>query len=348
MLNILRKNAESWIIKLLLGLIIVVFILFFGSSALVGPGQNEAIVAKINGQTLTQKQARGFVRMVKDLNPLYKNLPASYDEQLRQSAIASLIELKLVEQEATKLGLNVHDEELSQTIKQDPATDASPPPFMMLKDPSLWQEGKFDVSRYNEWFRPAYLSVYGSEFEDWVRINLINKKFRELFKNALFVSDHETLSLWRGRQTKVKFKKLTIGSNADNAKQLADELWPQFKKNQLTKKIVEEKKLQESETPWITLASAAELFDGEFDVDQVAELFSLNIKSPFPKAPIVTSGKIYFFKLLDREEPKNGDEQMGPDEKNRLANELSDHFYERWYQATTATANIKIQDPASN
>ena len=106
MLDVLRKRKRSWIIIFLLGLIIVVFIAFYGGNKFHDPALQD--IAEVNGEVITQrefvlhyqKELERYREMFKgSLTPeLEKNL------NLRGSLLEQLIEKRLILQEARNLG----------------------------------------------------------------------------------------------------------------------------------------------------------------------------------------------------------------------------------------------------
>ena len=54
MLDFLRKRKRSWVVTFLLGLVVVVFVLFYGGRYAREPGTEK--VAEINGETISQSE----------------------------------------------------------------------------------------------------------------------------------------------------------------------------------------------------------------------------------------------------------------------------------------------------
>ena len=115
MLDFLRKRKRSWTIFLIVGVISFVFILYFGSSSLVedptlGP------VAKVNGEAINSSELNTLVARALRSNPRRQRL----DElNLRLALLQDLIQTRLLLQEARRLGLEVTDKELTNTIAQN-------------------------------------------------------------------------------------------------------------------------------------------------------------------------------------------------------------------------------------
>lgn len=372
MLSILRKKASSWITKIILGTIAIVFIFFFGSSTLRSPQQGKQVLAEVNGYNITDGMVTGMVRLQKDTNPVYKNLPESFEPHLRQSILNNLINGLIAQTEALKLGFRVSNREISDVIK---------------KTPSLWKDGKFNAEFYHDRFRPWYSNNYGMDFEEGIRRDLLLEKIRNVFTDALALSDKEIENQFILENTKIKVNRIEIDPAKlaedyiptneevqtklqsqgeklqvqDNLKEkarivqelkkevgmkkaeaLAKELWPFFITNQSLKKQLEEHNLSEREIPLTSLAHVESLFGGSFDTQATITLFGLSTNNPFPEAPLKVGGKIYFFKLLAKESPsldKLGD--LKKQKKEEWAAKLARRFYGQWLQKAKNKAKIK-------
>ena len=107
MLDILRKKKRSWIITILLGLIIIVFIAFYGGSKPRG-GPTQDIV-EINGEVVSQSEfAAEYARAVERYRELFKGsvTPELLKTlNLKGTLLEEIIETRLVLQEARRLGL---------------------------------------------------------------------------------------------------------------------------------------------------------------------------------------------------------------------------------------------------
>ena len=117
MLDLMRKHARNWIMKVLLGIIIVVFIFYFGS---IGRSRQADIVATVDGKTIA------YV----DLQKEYQNLSQFYRQRLggmltdemlkglnlKQQALDNLIQQAIILQKAKELDVKVTDEEVQASI----------------------------------------------------------------------------------------------------------------------------------------------------------------------------------------------------------------------------------------
>jgi peptidyl-prolyl cis-trans isomerase D len=104
----MRKHAQSWIIKFLIGIIVVVFVLYFGYSFNSDDGIK---VAEVNGEAIGRVEyEKAYNDMLTSFQNQYKSfwndkLVEAFD--LKNRALEGLIEQQLISQEAEKLGLTV-------------------------------------------------------------------------------------------------------------------------------------------------------------------------------------------------------------------------------------------------
>ncbi|WP_436858843.1 peptidylprolyl isomerase [Citrobacter tructae] len=139
MMDSLRTAANSLVLKIIFGIIIVSFILTGVSGYLIGGGKNYA--AKINGQEISRGQFENAFnsernRMQQQLGEQFSELAANegYMKTLRQQTLNRLIDEALLDQYAHELKLGISDEQVKQAIFSTPAFQV---------------DGKFDNNRYN-------------------------------------------------------------------------------------------------------------------------------------------------------------------------------------------------------
>ena len=139
MMDSLRTAANSLVLKIIFGIIIVSFILTGVSSYLIGGGANYA--AKVNGQEISRGQFENAFagernRMQQQLGDQFSELAANegYMKTLRQQTLNRLIDEALLDQYSRELKLNISDDQIKQAIFATPAFQV---------------DGKFDNNRYN-------------------------------------------------------------------------------------------------------------------------------------------------------------------------------------------------------
>lgn len=138
MMDNLRTAANSVVLKIIFGIIIVSFILTGVSGYLIGGNNNYA--AKVNGQEIGRGQFESAVasernRQQQQLGDQFSELAAneSYMKAMRQQVLSRMIDEALLDQYAKNLGLGISDEQIKQAI---------------FKEPAFQNNGKFDNARY--------------------------------------------------------------------------------------------------------------------------------------------------------------------------------------------------------
>ena len=139
MMDNLRTAANSLVIKIIFGIIIVSFILTGVSGYLIGGSANYA--AKVNGQEISRGQFENAFnsernRMQQQLGDQFSELAANegYMKTLRQQVLNRLVDEALLDQYSRELKLSISDEQVKQAIFSTPAFQV---------------DGKFDNNRYN-------------------------------------------------------------------------------------------------------------------------------------------------------------------------------------------------------
>jgi peptidyl-prolyl cis-trans isomerase D len=138
MMDNLRAASNHVVLKILLGLIILSFVLTGVGGYLTGGGGDYA--AKVNGQEISRAQLDNAFnnernRQQQLLGDRFSQLAGNegYMQQMRQQALAQLIDELLLDQYAKKLKLAIGDDQIKQAIFNQPAFQTN---------------GKFDNAKY--------------------------------------------------------------------------------------------------------------------------------------------------------------------------------------------------------
>ncbi|MEB6380523.1 peptidylprolyl isomerase [Leclercia adecarboxylata] len=138
MMDSLRTAANSLVLKIIFGIIIVSFILTGVSGYLIGGSANYA--AKVNDQEISRGQFENAFagernRMQQQLGDRFSELAANegYMKNLRQQTLNRLIDEALLDQYARDLGLSISDDQVKKAI---------------FATPAFQNDGKFDNTRY--------------------------------------------------------------------------------------------------------------------------------------------------------------------------------------------------------
>lgn len=341
MLEILRKNASSWITKVLLLLIIVVFIFFFGWTKGSKNGSDQGgVVAEVNGEKINQEElARLVQNQMEAYQQMYQDkLPDELVSQFQKMSLQSLIEDRIVRSEAEKMGLRVSDEEISRDIKNNP---------------NLKVKGIFDAEQYKNVFRPWFLNHNGIDYEEYLRREQLKDKFRALFSKGIVVSDNEVKNHYTFDNTKLALQIVAIRSetlakepkDSKSAETLAAGLWPSFVKGQVSP-LLKKYNLKSRDIPLTPLSQSTTFFPGEDDTDAAFKtIMSLTREKPYPSSPIQIGSSYYLVKLTARADPDlNEFEKNKIAERTKVEKEFAERFYELWYQRALTKAKIKIHE----
>jgi peptidyl-prolyl cis-trans isomerase D len=194
MLDFMRRHAQSWMIKVALGAVVVVFI-FWG---IWNPREaRERYLVKIGNRAISIAEAKNY----------YQNLRESYQARfgenfneemakkigLKERAVKDLINRVLLLQEALRLGLRVGPEEVQASIEQYPA---------------FQKDGTFDRAIYLRALQRARMTA--KEFEAGQRQNLLISKVQGVVVSSAKVSDREVLDSYRHTFEKVNLDVLSL------------------------------------------------------------------------------------------------------------------------------------------
>lgn len=161
MLDLLRQGAQSWMIKILFGIIIAVFVLAFGMNRV--QHDRGSTVATVNGEPILFSQFQDYLQ--RNLEMIRAQNPGISSEMLAQMGfkrqiLEQMVTESLLLQKAAELGVTVSKEELAREIHLIPA---------------FQNEAKtFDPAVYQNVLRANHLSPGGFE-SDFMRGMLMTK-----------------------------------------------------------------------------------------------------------------------------------------------------------------------------
>ena len=195
MLNAMRKHAYSWGIRIILGLIVVVFA-FWG----VGSGFFNQVhpVATVDGNKIladeVQRQADVMRRSFQNMyGPQAVELLKHIN--IREQALEQIINQRLVDREANRLGLRVSNEDLRRTIADERAFQVG---------------GQFDVQTYEAVLGENNLTP--AEFESLRRIELTMKLLRDMVTQAVVLSDAQARQAYDQRNEQIAVGYIQVAS----------------------------------------------------------------------------------------------------------------------------------------
>jgi len=175
MLDFLRQRAGSWMVKALLGAIIVVFV-FWGVGTF--RTRQADILAKVNGEVITFTAYRSlYAQRMEQLQRMFRGqLTDEILKQLNvpQQVFEELVKRVLLAQVAEEMGIRVSPDEVRLTISRLPAFQSN---------------GKFDPRRYQLLLRELRLTP--RDFEEQVRAQILEAKVRRLFTSPIRATENE-------------------------------------------------------------------------------------------------------------------------------------------------------------
>ncbi len=229
MLRLMRDYATSWMIKFILGAIVLVFI-FWGVGSF--DAGNAGKVAVVNDHVITVEEYR------EAYNNLVERMRASFGDSLnddmlkalnvRRQALDQLINEALLVQQAESLGFRVTDDELASAIRNIPA---------------FQRAGVFDARLYQNVLGRYRMSP--EEFEMAQRRAMLSDKVRTLVTDTVQVSDDESLTWykWQNAEVSLDFVHFSPAFYKD-VKASDEEVKDRFDKNPEAYKTQEEVKVR--------------------------------------------------------------------------------------------------------
>ena len=187
MLNVMRKHAGSWMIKVILFAIVIVFV-FWGVGSF--RSQRASKVATVNDQVITVTEYRQAYNNL--IEQYRQRFGASLDDnmiemlQIKRQAIDQLINRALLLQVAENLNLSVSDAEVSNSI-----TSAA----------VFQNNGVFNARRYRSILAQYHLTP--EEFEAEQKQVLLGEKLTRVVTGAAKVSDPEARQWYDWQNTTV-------------------------------------------------------------------------------------------------------------------------------------------------
>ena len=197
MLRYLRENTGNWIIKIFLGIIVVVFV-FLGVGSF-GSKRNDSI-ATINDESITIKEFQQEYKIIVDQmrSRFGKNLNDDILKALnvKQQALDSLIERKLILAQADKLEIIVTKKELQESL-------------FSIK--AFQKNGIFNLDQYK---KVLSLNSLNPEIFEYNQLNSMRQqKVKDLVLSTVNVSDLEARDWYVFKNTKTAVDYLVFDPN---------------------------------------------------------------------------------------------------------------------------------------
>ena len=175
MLSTIRKSTGSWLIKFILGIIVIVFV-FWGVGSF--RSQRLNVLTKVNGEDILMESYRlAHANMLDSYKQMFGGqIPEGFLDRIdiKQQVLNGLINETLIRQAAGEMGILVSDKEVQNII---------------LDIPAFEHNGVFDQGLYERSLRGARLTPV--VFEAQVRQRLLTDKLKALLGSGLAVTEAE-------------------------------------------------------------------------------------------------------------------------------------------------------------
>jgi peptidyl-prolyl cis-trans isomerase D len=198
MLDLMRRHARNWLMKVILGIIIIVFIFYFGS---MGGRQRAERIAIIDGKPIVYAD---FQREYQKLADMYRQRFGQVltDEMLKslnlkQQALDNLVNQAIVLRKAKEMNVEVTDEDVKA---------------MILAYKGFQQNDAFNQRIYEQTLRMNKMTP--DEFEEIQRKTLIMLRVEDLIRDTVKVSDQEVNEIYRMQNEKIDLDFIQISPKA--------------------------------------------------------------------------------------------------------------------------------------
>jgi peptidyl-prolyl cis-trans isomerase D len=230
MLRFFRKHARGWFMIAIIGIIIIVFVLYFGSSR----GNRAA-----NAIAIVDKRMISEAEFHNEYEKLLENTQQRLGSKLtpemlkkmdlKRQAYDNLLNRQVIIAKAADLKIQVSDEELRN---------------ILLSVPALQTNGIFDERKYQQILRYNRLSA--EDFEALQKADMITNKIGMIVREGIKISDQEIYDLYALQNQKINVSFVQI-SGKDIKNKIAPtqaELEDYLKRNSNLFRIAEQIKIK--------------------------------------------------------------------------------------------------------
>jgi peptidyl-prolyl cis-trans isomerase D len=217
MLDIMRKHARNWLMKVILGIIIIVFVFYFGSMR----GRQQAeLIAVLDGKPIVYVD---FRKAYEDLLDMYRERTGrALTEELiksldvKRQAFNNLINQEVLLKKAEDMKIRVSNDDIKNAI---------------LSYPAFQRNGVFDNRIYEQTLRANRMTP--EQFEEIQRKMMLTSQVESLIQDGIHVSDEEALDFYRLQNQKLDLDYIQISpaSYATRIKPSRDEMESFLKAN---------------------------------------------------------------------------------------------------------------------
>lgn len=230
MLKFFRKHARGWFMLVFMGIIIFVFVLYFGTDRSM---QTANALAVVDGYVVTESEYYNeYSKMTDMIRAQYgAALTADMLKQmdLKKIAYNNLINRQVIIARAKDMKMQVSDDELRQ---------------MIMAMPALQTNGKFDNDKYKQLLR--FNRMTAEDFEAGQKVSLAAGKIETIILEGIKVSDQEVLDLYTLQNQKINLGFMAVAGSdvAGKINPTASDLENYLKHNGNAFRVSEQAKIQ--------------------------------------------------------------------------------------------------------
>lgn len=197
MLKFFRKYARGWFMTAVIGIIIFVFVLYFGSSR---GGRHANVIAKVDKKLISDGEFYKEYERMLDIARLRfgAELTPEMIKQmnLKQAAFDNLLNRQIIIAKADDLKIQVSEDELRSSI---------------VSLPMLQTNGVFDERKYQQILR--YNRMTPEEFETLQKADLTAKKIESLIRDGIKISPQEIYDFYVLQNQKINLRFVKISGD---------------------------------------------------------------------------------------------------------------------------------------
>jgi len=197
MLKFFRKHARGWFMTAVIGIIIIVFVLYFGSSR---GGRHANVVAKVDKKLISDGEFYKEYERLMDMARLQFGAQLTPEMikkmNLKQAAFDNLLNRQIIIAKAEDLKIQVSEEELRSSI---------------MSLPMLQTNGVFDKRKYQHILR--YNRMSPEEFESLQKAELTAQKIESLIRDGIKISPQEVHDFYVLQNQKINLRFVKISGD---------------------------------------------------------------------------------------------------------------------------------------
>lgn len=192
LLERMRSSSDSTFIQVVMALIILSFIGFYGTPQ----GDRTGVVATVNGERILDVEYHRALR--DEMRQVQRTLSDAEQKQLGEQVRQSLIEREVLLQEAHRLGLEVSDSEVARVL--------------FASEAFRGDNGKFNEEIYTKFLKRQQWSR--ADFEEMLRENMLRTKLQSLVYTGASLSEPAMREQFLEAETRVDLSIVRIRSQA--------------------------------------------------------------------------------------------------------------------------------------